>query len=391
MKALLDRYAGKLAAQGLCEEGEPLFGGLDATLEWNREDPSREVLARVIGGLNIACILYARPAEPYFSIMNALAREAHGLPSLVPGDSETRTFLHEFPLMRDFGTGPLIETLKRRRVAILPGLGIVSIGTVGPEQAFVYYSSVCFSLFVKFFSDYLEARLKRKEEPSWTPLVEQTIAGYRDFVTKRAAGSALMEGPFQEAGTIARAMIEAGKKTVGCRLVDSFFGNISYLSGDVIYISQTGSSLDGLAGCIDPCPLDNSSCAGLTASSEFTAHREAYSCTGARAVLHSHPRFSVIMSMLCETRRSCANDGNCHTRCGERRFIRDIPVVPGEVGTGRYGICTTMPSALKGTRGAIVYGHGLFVTGGVDFREAFDRLLDIELMCVDEYSIRAGL
>jgi ribulose-5-phosphate 4-epimerase/fuculose-1-phosphate aldolase len=391
MKALLDKYAGKLAAQGLCDEGEPLFGGLDAALAWNREDPAQEVLARVIEGLNIACILYARPAEPYFSIMNALAGKAHGLSSLVPGDSETRTFLHEFPLVRDFEPGPLIEALKRRRVAILPGRGIVSLGTVGPEQAFVYYSSVCFSLFVKFFSDYLEARLAREEDPSWTPLIERVLVEYRDFVANHAAGSALMEGPFRDAGTIVRAMIEAGKKTVECRLVDSFFGNISYLSDDVIYISQTGSSLDELAGCIDPCPLDNSSCAGLTASSEFSAHREAYSCTDARAVLHGHPRFSVIMSMLCGTRGSCANNRHCHTRCDERRFIRDVPVVPGEVGTGRYGICTTMPQALVGMRGAIVYGHGLFVTGAVDFRDAFGRLLDIELMCVDEYKKRAEL
>ncbi|RPI91970.1 MAG: rRNA adenine dimethylase, partial [Spirochaetales bacterium] len=75
----------------------------------------------------------------------------------------------------------------------------------------------------------------------------------------------------------------------------------------------------------------------------------------------------------------------CHRLCPEQRFIRDIPVVPGEVGTGRYGICTTMPPALKSARGAIVYGHGLFTTGTDDFNEAFSNLISIELMCIEEY------
>ena len=59
-------------------------------------------------------------------------------------------------------------------------------------------------------------------------------------------------------------------------MVDSYFGNISYRDGNTIYISQTGSSLDDLAGCIDPCPVDGSTCAAITASSEYSAHRDIY-------------------------------------------------------------------------------------------------------------------
>ncbi|TAL36616.1 MAG: rRNA adenine dimethylase [Spirochaetes bacterium] len=388
MKTLLDRYAAKLAAQGLCAEGAPLLAGLDAGLTWNREDPAQRVLAKVVEGLNIACILYARPAEPYFTIMNLLASKHAGEPALRPGDSETRTFLHEFPVVPEFAPGPLIGALRRSRVAIVPGRGVVSSGSVGPEQAFVYFSSVCFSMYVKFFSDHLAAHERGGADPVWTPVVRRALEDYRNFVTARAGERYLLEGPFGAPGEIVRAMDQAGKLTVACRLVDSFFGNISYLSGDTIYISQTGSSLDELPGCIDPCPRDNSSCAGLTASSEFPAHRAVYGRTGARAILHGHPRFSVIMSMACAKKDSCENREHCHTRCGEGRVIGDVPVVPGEVGTGRYGICTTMPPALAGARGAIVYGHGLFVTGERDFNEAFDRLLDIELMCADEYAYR---
>ncbi len=62
-----------------------------------------------------------------------------------------------------------------------------------------------------------------------------------------------------------------------------------------------------------------------------------------------------------------------------------MPVAPGVVGTGRYGICTTMPPALKGARGAIVCGHELFTTGTDDLNEAFSGLINIELMCIEEY------
>jgi len=122
----------------------------------------------------------------------------------------------------------------------------------------------------------------------------------------------------------------------------------------------------------------------VTASSEYSAHKEIYLRGGSRAILHGHPKFSVIMSMLCD-KKDCENRGQCHIKCTRERFINDIPVVPGEVGTGRYGLCNTLPPAVTGRRGAIVYGHGLFTTGQHDFHEAFSRLLDIELMCIDEY------
>jgi hypothetical protein len=75
-----------------------------------------------------------------------------------------------------------------------------------------------------------------------------------------------------------------------------------------------------------------------------------------------------------------------------------VPIVPGEVGTGPFGLCNTLPPALVGTkggttgqrRGAIVYGHGLFTLGAVDFRDAFATLMDVEHFCRAEYFRRVG-
>ena len=65
-------------------------------------------------------------------------------------------------------------------------------------------------------------------------------------------------------------MVKTGKELVKQRLVDSYFGNISYVRGETIYISQTGSSMDELEDCIDAVPLDGSSSSGITASSELS-------------------------------------------------------------------------------------------------------------------------
>jgi ribulose-5-phosphate 4-epimerase/fuculose-1-phosphate aldolase len=154
-----------------------------------------------------------------------------------------------------------------------------------------------------------------------------------------------------------------------------------------VYISQTGSSLDKLAGCIDPCPLDDTSCAGITASSELVAHTDIYLRSESQTILHGHPPFAVILSMDCEV-PDCPNRGQCHTRCSHARFIQDIAIVPGEVGTGPTGLCHTLPPAITGRRGAIVWGHGLFTAGDTDFNEPFRNLLEIEQMCRQEYFAR---
>ncbi len=85
------------------------------------------------------------------------------------------------------------------------------------------------------------------------------------------------------------------------------FSEHSYSNGDLIYISQTASSLDELSGCIDPVPFENSSTVGITASSELVAHRSTLRPPDVVLILHGHPRFAVVMSMLCEEeeRLSC--------------------------------------------------------------------------------------
>ena len=379
MKELCDKYARKLAVQGLCEEGAPLVAGLDDVLVWNREDPRRDMLAGLFDRLSINSLVFAKPAEPYATLLDFLASRHPDV--LRPEDTETRTFLHDIPICREFTVDAVAAQLKRRKAVIVPGQGIVSFGTVSPEQGFVFYSSTIFACFVRFFSEYLAALRRGDADPEYQAVFESVTA---QLAPPRTDLPDLASGPFRDEDGVLSAMAEAGRAVVGYGLVDSFFGNISYRLGDVVHISQTGSSLDELEGCIDPCPMDGSTTHGLTASSELSAHEGVYRRSDARCILHGHPRFSVIMSMDCD-KPDCPNRGACHVKCTECRTVEGVPIVPGEVGTGPTGLCNTLPPAVATTGAAIVHGHGLFTSGRDDFNQAFKRLLETENRCREIY------
>ena len=376
---MFQEFEDKLSASGLIGPRRPVMGFLDAALEWNRADASVAVLEKIIRGLNINSILFARPAEPYQTIISYLADTAGGV--ICPQDCETRTFLHDLPIAGALDHQQIVSILKKRKGAIVLNSGLVTYGTVSLEQAFVTFSSICFSCFVKFFSDYLAALRCGRVDRLFRKTFERVIDMLEPYPP--VAGS-LIAGPFDSESMVREAMEEAGRLTVVHRLVDSYFGNISCRFGNTLYISQTGSSLDNLAGCIDPVPLDGSTCTGITASSELDAHLGVIRETGCATILHGHPRFSVILSMDCE-RADCRNRGRCHIRCSEKRTVCNIPIVPGEVGTGVYGLCHTVPAAIHDQDGVIVYGHGLFTVGTTDFSRPFCNLVAIENSCREEY------
>ena len=379
MKQLCDKYAAKMVKQGLTAPGEPIIGGLDAELVWNRDDARCEILESVFRELPINSLVFAKPAAPYATIIDFLATR---YPETIrPQDTETRTFLHDVPVCETFSAPAIIDALKKRKAVIIPGEGIVSFGTVTPEQGFVFYSSTVFACFVLFFSEYMAAARRGKIDEAYKAVFKQVV---RQLPAPRTELHNLQSAPLPDEEAILSAMAEAGRAVVGYGLVDSFFGNISYRDNDIVYISQTGSSLDELEGCIDPCRMDKSTTHGLTASSELSAHEDVYRRADVRCILHGHPKFSVIMSMDCD-KPDCELRGKCHVLCSECRTMEGIPIVPGEVGTGPTGLCNTLPPAVAASGAAIVHGHGVFVSGETDFNKAFARLLSIENQSRERY------
>jgi ribulose-5-phosphate 4-epimerase/fuculose-1-phosphate aldolase len=375
MESLINKYASKMIASGLAPHAAPLVALLDAEVEWNRRDnPHREILEKVMAGLHINSLIFSELAEPYRTIIDYLA--ATSAPVIYPQDCETRTFFHDFPVCSEFAAPELMNILRKRKNVIVPGRGIVAAGTVSPLQAYVSFSSVCFSCFVKFFVDYL--RMRRSGHPD--KKMETAFARVAGFIEPVKVAE-LDVGPFILPADIVDAIIEAGQATVTSRLVDSFFGNISYLRDNILYISQTASSLDELAGAIDAVPLDGSSCVGITASSEYSAHRQIVAGTAYRAILHGHPKFSVILSLDCKI-EDCKFRGACHTDCPQKREVCGTEIVPGEIGRGLAG---TVPAAIARNPAVIVYGHGVFTAGEIDFNKPLQKLADIENSCREEF------
>jgi len=101
----------------------------------------------------------------------------------------------------------------------------------------------------------------------------------------------------------------------------------------------------------------------------------------AKVISDGHPKFSVIMSMLCE-RKDCSII-DCWRDCPHVRFLGGTPVVAGEIGAG--GLARRVPSVIAGTGRAIVYGHGVFTTGRKGFAEAFRSMVEVENWCRGEY------
>jgi ribulose-5-phosphate 4-epimerase/fuculose-1-phosphate aldolase len=375
----IDKFAGKLIAQNTAIPGMIGFAAWDDAPVKVGNPYLAQLAADILTGTSALAVVAAQPSLPWsdFLIQRSLPQEK----LIIPRDTETRTFLHDIPFLRrsewtrDLG-GEIARMLAGRKGVIVEGLGIIATGAMTVEQAYINYSSVFHATFLKYLQNILHEGF----------LLQGESEAFGEFRSKwlrplSADGLIFRVGPFDEPAEILSEIATVGRYTVERGLVDSFFGNISARSGDTIYISQTAASLDELDGCIDPVPADNSSTAGITASSELLAHRRIYEGSDARVILHGHPKFTVIMSMICEEADCPVKD--CWKDCTKMRMICDVPVVSGEIGAG--GLAEKVPPAIAGPGKAIVYGHGLFTIGRRDFEEAFRAMVEVENCCRDEY------
>lgn len=379
MATYFETYEKKLIRAGLVNPGNPLIGSVDGKLVWSRDDRRTEAFRRIFEHMNIRSLVFSRLRTPYSDIVDFLATKAKN--TIYPKDCETRTILQDLPVLGSLSVGDVIPKLENRKGVIIPGHGIITRGVSGIEEAYVVFASMCFSCFVKFFKDYYTAVEQGTNDPDFDAVfnsVKKALDPAPEWT------GSLQKGPFETEKDIERAICEAGRRTVELRLVDSFFGNISYYDGNTLYISQTRSSLDRLEDCIVSCLLNETASAPESASSEFPAHRKIVEDTDARTILHGHPRFSVIMSMICDI-KECRGGDACHLECPYPREVCGTPVVSGEVGGGVHGLCHTVPRALKDHPGVIVYGHGVFTAGRIDFNAPLQKLIEIENACRQEY------
>jgi ribulose-5-phosphate 4-epimerase/fuculose-1-phosphate aldolase len=377
------KYTNKLLRDRTAVEDSIRFYVLDERVITNCEDSWLPIFTEVFKGLDVTALLFAKPTLPFVDLL--VERAGPMIDRLVPNDSETRGFLHDIPFIREseWSGKPkttlieiIIRSLKKRKAVIIQGLGVVASGGATVEQAFIGFSTVFHTTFVKYLLDLLTEGFRFPRERGVIEDFKRSWAGQQGLGDLR-----FVAGPIQDHDAIIKEICRVGRYTVEKGYVDSFFGNISYFDGKTIFISQTTSSLDELEGFIDPVPLDGSSTAGLSASSELPAHRGIYVSSGYHAVLHGHPRFSVIMSMYCEEQNCEIED--CNRFCNRKRSACGVPIVAGETGAG--GLAKSVPPALKETGVCIVYGHGIFAAGEKDFQDAFMKMAQVENRCREGY------
>jgi L-fuculose-phosphate aldolase len=147
-----------------------------------------------------------------------------------------------------------------------------------------------------------------------------------------------------------------GKKLVEHDLVESQFGNISIRKGEKMLITKSGYALDEInedsvvgLDIEKPCDLDR------VASSETIVHRTIYKHTTALAIIHVHPAFAVIESILVDTKSIAPINIE-----GEH-FLHEIPIVKGAPGTAE--LADNVAQALVGHKCAVISGHGTFAIG----------------------------
>jgi ribulose-5-phosphate 4-epimerase/fuculose-1-phosphate aldolase len=380
MSEPFDTYKTRFSRNGLAAPSEVLMGVAEPAPRWSGESPDIAVLEPLFSLPGIEALIKARPAEPYQSIIINLAAAASG--TIYPQDCETRLFLHDLPVADAINPKHLARLLRIRKSVILPGGEVLAVSPDNLKTAYVTLSSVCFACFVKFFTDLRTARKTGEiTTADWQKL--ESVSRLLDPLPEFTGN--LTRGPLDAEDTILSAIHEAGRQVVDLRLVDSCFGNISYRSEEDLYISQSGTFLDSLEDGITRCSIDNFSHAPANASSELPAHLGVIRETRCRAILHGHPRFSVILSMDCDV-PDCPYRGECHRFCPyDRKACGNIPIVSGEVGGGEYGLCHTVPNAICAAPGVIVYGHGVFTCDDTDFNGALSKLIDIERRCRIEY------
>ncbi len=161
---------------------------------------------------------------------------------------------------------------------------------------------------------------------------------------------------FKEEIIIWNEIAKFGKKLVDRGLVESRLGNISIRTGDKMLITTSGSSLDDITGKnVVEIDIDKSSSLESIASSETIVHRMIYQKNPALAIIHAHPPFAVIESLLAE------NDMIVPLNVEGQYFLREIPVVRGITGT--LELAKKTAEALLDHKGTIVFSHGTFTIG----------------------------
>lgn len=378
-----EKMANKIHEKGLFEKDQLLICvEADAIHISGAESGKNErnIAETIVKKLMRKALIWVRPSDPLKSIIDYLVHTSGG-GIIKPEDYESSVLIGEIPICDIPSVENMLETLGKGRTTIIRSGGMITTARSNLEVAYTLLCALCFSCYVKFFTEILTKGISKSDWKKMRGAVEEILHSHRRRVSQKFG---LMKGPFHREGEIIAAMVEAGSIMVNVGLVDANFGNISYRHGDTLFISKRGAPLDGLTGQITMVTLDKE-IPPPDASTEYPTHRGIATKTTYRTVCHGHPLFAVIMSLNCSEKSLCPHRERCHTHCPRNRELEGIPIVSGNAGGGPLGLNQTVPPAVARAGAAIALGHGVFTAGHRDFNEAVKALQRVENLCLESY------
>jgi L-fuculose-phosphate aldolase len=165
-------------------------------------------------------------------------------------------------------------------------------------------------------------------------------------------------------------------------LISSHAGNISIRIGQKICITRRGSMLGRIApdDLVDV-DLEKPDSHVLRASSEVVVHRAVYRNTSALAIVHAHPPYATLLSMLCDELIPVDSEGSY--------LFKKVPVVSVEKTIGSREAAGLISECLKDFKIVMMRGHGSFARGDM-LEEAYMLTSSLEASAFFLYHLEAG-
>jgi len=154
------------------------------------------------------------------------------------------------------------------------------------------------------------------------------------------------------------------------QLTSSHGGNMSVRVGSRIIIKRRGAQLGRLKReDFVETSLNGHDSEIMRASTELIVHRTIYQKTSALAVIHSHPRTAIVLSLSRDEIIPIDVEGSY--------LLHKVPVVTAEFASGSQDMADAVADALRKYKIIMLRGHGCFSTGQT-LEEAFHWISALE-------------
>jgi len=181
---------------------------------------------------------------------------------------------------------------------------------------------------------------------------------------------------------VIREFLKCAKLVVEENLTYSYTGNMSRLFGGKLYITRGGTNFRNLfEGDIMTLPLEGSSILETRASSELPVHRRVLKETSHKALLHTHPVYTIMCSLKTDEIIPLDNEG--------KYIIGRVKVLELEKPSASEELAESLTEELKRNDIAIVKGHGVFA-GGQDLIRAYELTSVLENSCKILWGVEYG-